>query len=112
MAERKLRNRRRKPDAGHVIRASSDVYKILNQRRKGRSWDCFLRRMLGLPDRAGNDQPLIEGMLEVTTGVFILKLSDATWDEVEDIAWKIAGKAAEKKKLQRVERPLRMREIT
>lgn len=110
MGERKLVSRKRRAPKGKAIRVSNLVYETLDRVRHGRSWDCAMRRMLGLPDRAGKPQPLVEGMLEVITGMFVLKLNSATWTEVEDTTYKLADYAAKRKKL-RAETPIRMREL-
>ena len=110
MSERKLKNRRRRAPKGKLIRVSNLVYETLDGQRRSRSWDALMRRMLGLPDRAGNPQPVAEGMLEVHSGVFLLKLPDATWREVESVAVKMAERIASKKKV-RLELPVKMREI-
>lgn len=115
-AERKLINRKRKFSKGQLLRVSDAVYAALNikrvghTQRTGRSLDATLRRMLGLPDRNGRPQPLIEGMLETTTGLFILKLG-ATWGEVEETTYKLAHAVAQKRKMRAISPPVRMREI-
>lgn len=111
MSERKLRNRKRRASKGRAIRVSTIVYAHLDKARRGRSWDAYLRKLFGLPDRAGNNQPLIEGCLEATTGIFVLRLAGATWPEVEETAWKIAHRAAMKQKSKRTQAPIRMREL-
>jgi len=108
--ERKLKNRRRRAPKGKAIRVSNLVYDTLNGQRNRRSWDAYMRRMLGLPDRKGNPQPVAEGMLELHSGVFLLKLPDAKWREVEEVAIKMAERVALKKKV-RLELPVKMREI-
>lgn len=118
MSERKLPSRRRKFTKGRAIRVSDLVFKTLeaSRRQRGlpeariRSWDATMRRMLGLPDRTGRTQPLVEGMLEVTTGVFLLKLEGTSWPELEETAFKLATKIAEKKKMVKIAPPIRMRE--
>lgn len=112
MSERKLPSRKRKFSKGRAIRVSDLVYDTLNVQRYGRSWDTMLRRTLGLPDRRGNAQPLVEGMLEVLTGTFILKLNGTTWEELEQTTARLAVHAA--RKWQKPTDPppaLRMREI-
>lgn len=111
MAERKLSNRRKRSDKGEVIRVSRLVYEALNSARRARSWDSYFRRMFGFPDRNGNEQTLIEGMLEVQTGTFVIKCDDATWAEVEELVYKLAWKRAEQLKSKRIEKPLKMREL-
>lgn len=69
-----------------------------------------MRRMLGLPDRKGRPQPLIEGMLEVMTGLFILKLEGTSWTELEETAFKLADQVARQRKVK-VSAPLRMKEL-
>jgi len=111
MSERKLASRKRKFSKGHAIRVSDAVYAVLDKQRHGKSWDGMFRRMLGLPDRKGITQPLVEGMLETTTGLFVLKLGDTTWPELEETAFKLAASIAEKRKLRAAQTPLRMREL-
>lgn len=118
MAERKLKSRRRRrANKGKIIRVSNLVYDTLEVQRttgvhkdKVKSWDCYLRRMLGLPDRNGKPQLLVEGVLEAMSGTFILKYTDATWSEVSEIAYKMADQIARKRKV-RMEVPVRMREV-
>lgn len=109
--ERKLRNRKRRASKGKAIRISNLVYETLNKARFRRSWDCLLRRMLGLEDRAGNPQVLIEGVLETTTGVLLLKTPETSWSLLEERAYEMAIRAAARKKEKRVSRPIRMREL-
>lgn len=111
MAERKLPSRKKKASKGRAIRVSDAVYDTLDGQRKKRSWDWLLRRMLGLDDRAGNPQPLIEGMVEVLTGRFFLLTPEKTWEDVETDAYELAIITAAKQKLKRVPRPLKMREL-
>jgi len=108
-AERVLPVRRKRANKGRAIRVSMLVHDTLDRRRAGRSWDAFFRNMLGLPDRAGNERPLVEGMLEAQTGVFVLKLNDASWVEVEEVAYKLADRVAKQKKRSPM-KPIRMRE--
>lgn len=110
VSERKLKNRKCRAPKGYAIRVSNLVFDTLNVRRRRKSWDYFFRRSFGLPDRAGKAQPLIEGMLEVITGMFVLKLSNATWDEVEQTTYKLADFAAKRRKIK-AETPIRMREL-
>lgn len=111
VSERKLVNRKKRFSKGRAVRVSDLVYETLDKQRRGKSWDVLFRKLLGLPDRAGNPQTLVEGMLEATTGMFLLKLPGATWSELEETAYKIAHKAAERKRSKRIEKPLRMREL-
>ena len=111
MGERKLPSRKKRASKGHAIRVSDAVYDALDVQRKKRSWDWLFRRMLGLPDRAGNAQPLIEGMVEVLTGQFFLRVPDKQWEDLETDAYETAIITAAKKKLKRVPRPLKMREL-
>lgn len=111
MGERQLSNRRKKASKGSVIRVSDLVYDTLNKARHGRSWDWLFRRLLGLPDRSGNAQPLIEGMLETMTGHFLLKQPGKSWAELEEDAYEIAIITAAKRKVKRVSKPLKMREL-
>lgn len=87
------------------------VFGTLDARRAGRSWDGTLRRMLGLPDRSGNPQQLVEGVLEVHTGTFILKAPDVAWEDAEKIACRIAAVYERKKLLRYSDKPVRMREV-
>lgn len=107
--ERKLRNRKRRASKGRAIRASDLVYDTLDSARRGRSWDALLRRMLGLPDRAGNPQPLVEGVLEVHSGAFLLR-GESSWKQVEEQATKMAVRIAQNKNV-RCELPVKMREV-
>jgi hypothetical protein len=109
--ERKLPSRRKRASKGRVIRVSNLVFETLNEIRRGKSWDSLLRKSLGLPDRQGNEQRLIEGMLEATTGKFFLRDLDVTWDRLEQDVYEIAIIEAAKRKLKRVSKPLRMREL-
>lgn len=111
MVERKLRNRRKRMSKGKAIRVSDLVYNTLNKSRAGRSWDCLFRRLLGLPDRAGNEQILVEGILETTTGRFMLRDPDVKWVDLEADAFEIAITNAARSGAKRVSRPLRMREL-
>jgi hypothetical protein len=111
VAERKLRNRKKRFSKGKAIRVSDLVYATLDIHRRARSWDWMLRRMLGLPDRAGNAQPLLEGYLEVTTGQFFLRAPGEDWEEAEMNANELAIRIAAKQRSKRVLRPIRMREL-
>lgn len=109
--ERKLKNRRPKANKGRAIRVSMTVFDSLNEKRQDRSWDAFLRQLLGLPDRKGFANPCVEGMLETTTGMFLLKMPNTSWDKLEETAFKLAHKMAEKKQTGRINYPIRMREV-
>lgn len=109
--ERKLKNRRRYAGKGRAIRISMTVYDALNEQRKDRSWDAFFRAVFGLPDRKGYANTCAEGMLETTTGMFLLKMPGTSWDKLEETAYKLAHKMAEKKRTGKVSYPLRMREV-
>lgn len=110
--ERKLPVRRRKASKGHVIRVSDDVYSHLNKQRYGKSWDSFFRRMLGLPDREGNEPRLIEGVLETMTGRFFLRpTKEVAWDNLLENAYEVAILEAARLKVKQVNRPAKMREI-
>lgn len=111
MSERKLKSRKKKASKGKSIRVSDLVYETLNKSRHGRSWDNILRKMLGLPDRAGNDQILIEGMLEVMTGKFFLKTPGQSWEKIEEDAYEISILTAAKFNSKRISKPLKMREL-
>lgn len=110
--ERKLRNRRKLVGSGggRRIAVSHEVFHELNKIRNGRSHDCCLRRMLGMPTREGVLQSRIEGCLEVHTGMLILKMPETTWQDTEDVALKIADSVSTRKQVAR-RRPIRMREI-
>ncbi len=111
MGERKLRNRKKRAPKGRAIRVSNLVFETLDKERRSRSWDWLFRRILGLPDRAGNEQPLVEGMLETMTGKFFLRMPDVPWDQVQEDAYETAILAAAKRRTKLVSRPLRMREL-
>lgn len=110
MSERKLSNRRKRASKGKAIRVSDLVYNTLDKQRRNRSWDWLFRKLLGLPDRGGNPQTLIEGIVEQLTGKFLLR-TDKAWDDLETDAYEIAIVTAAKQKLKRVPRPLRVREL-
>lgn len=116
MGERKLPARRRKFSKGKAIRVSDLVYDTLDaSRRRGvnidkiRSWDSTLRRMLGLPLRNGKQQTLIEGMLDVTSGVFMLKLDQTPWSDLEQMAYRLADIYAKKNRTT-AQTPIRLME--
>jgi hypothetical protein len=111
VSERKLKSRKRRFSKGRRIAISDFTFAELSKQLHGRSWDAFMRRMFGLPDRKGREQQLVEGMLEVTTGTFILRLADTTWEEVELTANKFAEVAARKKQLRTYAPAIRMREV-
>ncbi len=112
MAERKLPTRRKKKNpSGKAVKLSELVRATLSKASNGRSYDNYLRKLLGLPDRFGNAQPRVEGMLETMTGSFFLKLPDVTWDQLEEDAFEVAIMTAAKRASKRVSRPLRMREL-
>lgn len=111
MAERKLPVRRRKFPKGKAIRVSNLVFDTLDKQRYGKSWDYLFRRLLGLPDRAGNAQTLIEGILETMTGKFFLRQHEVEWSKLEEDAYEVAILTAAKRNEKRVSRPLRMREL-
>lgn len=105
MAERILKNRRRRASKGHLIRISDHVWNTLQKKRTNNtyeSWDSLLRRMLGLPNRKGELQPLIEGWLEVISGQFYLKENEARGAAV----WESA-----KRKTKQVPKPIKLREV-
>jgi len=98
-----LPSRKRKASKGKPIRLSDEVRGVLEKKRQGRmSWDALLRKMLGLPDRKGVVQPLIEGWLEVNSGLFFFEEADARGASVV---------AAAKTKSKKVKQPIRMREV-
>ena len=118
MAERALPVRKRRFGKGREIRLSTLVFDALDaERRRGvkadklRSWDSFMRRFLGLPDRVGRTQPLIEGMLETTTGIFILRMNDVPWSELEQTTFRLADAVARRKKMRTPSTPIKMRQI-
>ena len=56
MSEEAKQPRKKK---GRVVRLSKEVETYLSRKRKGsESFDSILRRVFGLPDRKGNEQPL------------------------------------------------------
>lgn len=111
MGERKLPARRKRASKGRVIRISTLVYETLDQIRRNKSWDSMFRKVFGLPDRQGNEQRLIEGMLETTTGKFFLRDLNTTWEQLEQDTYEIAITEAAKKKSKSICKPLRMREL-
>lgn len=96
-----LPNRRKKASKGKLIRISDDVFNLLQKKRQGKSWDSLMRRMLGLPDRAGITQPLVVGWLDQDTGQLYL-------DEAE--ARGAAVVAAAKRGTKKIKQPIKMRE--
>lgn len=111
MADRALKARKRKASKGRHFRVSDLVYGVLDKQRNGRSWDVMLRQMLGLPDRSGRPQPLVEGVLEIYSGTFILKSAEVPWADAEEIAGRIAKTVELKKQLKYYDKPVRMREL-
>jgi hypothetical protein len=111
MAERRLPSRRKRASKGRVIRISTAVFESLDERRRGQSWDSFLRKLHGLEDRHGNPQILIEGMVEALTGAFFLKTPDTTWEKLEEKVYEAAFMAAAEAGLKRIGKPLKMREL-
>jgi len=115
--ERKLASRRRKVSLGRVIRVSDAVYDLLNASRGKLSWDCIMRRTLGLPDRYGTHCRLIEGMLEPTSGMLILRLNGVSWEELEQVVQRLTLLSQYRRPTMRGDvvpaslRPVRMREI-
>ena len=107
---RKLPMRRKRLTWGRPVRISDEVLKLLNPKRRGRSWDDYFRHLFGLPARSGAKQPLVEGMLEVNSGLLFLKTDACTWAELEETAWKTAHLHSLKTPTKRIEPPLRMRE--
>lgn len=117
-AERKLRNRRKRFSKGRVLRVSDLVYATLTQEMRRNhdeklSWDCALRRLLGLPDREGRAQPLIKGILEQSTGRFLPKAPEQSWNALEEDAYELAlvANAAAWPAVKFVPKPLRFREL-
>lgn len=108
MAERILKNRkRRKASKGQLIRVSDAVAHTLSKtyardNNRNLSWDVVLRRLLGLPDRKGMPQGLVEGYLEVNTGKFYFDAAEARGAAVV---------AAAKAKTKRLKQPIFMREV-
>lgn len=107
---RKLPNRKKRASKGRAIRVSDLVWDTLNRNRVS-SWDVLMRKILGLPKRDGTPQPLVEGILEVTTGKFFLKTPDKSWGDLETDAYEVAILEAAKLKTKRVHKPIRVREI-
>jgi hypothetical protein len=111
MSERKLAIRKKKNPKGRIVRVSNDVFNVLNRRRpKDMSWDSFMRKMLGLPDRSGNPQNIVEGYLEVTTGRFLPLTPDKNWRTLAEEAYEIAIVAAAKRGTSKVHKPIKLRE--
>jgi hypothetical protein len=119
LKEKKLPSRRRKPASkGRIIRVSDLVFTTLNENRGNMSWDELIRRMLWLPRReherdwikARRPRPCVEGVLEVSTGQFFLRVSEP-WEDIERDAYEVAIRAAARAKTRRVHKPLRLREI-
>lgn len=103
MKEKVLKNRRRRASKGSPIRVSDLVRATLEKKRQGRaSFDALLRKMLGLPKRNGEKQPLVEGWLEITTAKFYLDEAEANGAAVV---------AAAKNKTKKFNKPIRMREV-
>ena len=109
--ERKLPSRKKKFPKGHAIRISDFLFKILDKSRNRKSWDTFFRIQFGLPDKNGVAQPLIEGILETLSGKFILKMPEAKWEKLIEDAYEVAFFAAAKRKVKRVPKPIRLREL-
>jgi hypothetical protein len=112
VAVRKLKGRKRKKASnGRAVRLSDELLNYIHPRIKGlRSYDAYFRKVFGLDDWRGNPQPLVEGCLEVTTGQFFIKTG--TWPEVEAVANGAAVIEAVKRKTKKVNKPLRLREIS
>lgn len=111
MAERKLPIRKRRFSKGREIRISDLVYSTLDKGRRGQSWDAYLRKLIGLPDRSGNPQPLAEGIVETITGRFYLKQVGMTWLKLTEDAYEVAITEAAKRRLYPVPKPLRVKEM-
>lgn len=112
--ERKLRSRKRKFSKGKAIRVSDIVFQTLDAARGEQSWDLFMRRMLGIPDRAGGVQPLIEGVIETLTGKFLLKTPAQDWEDLTQTAYEqgfIAAARQRDKRIRYVPKPIRVREL-
>lgn len=107
---RKLRNRKRRKNSGRPVRLSNAVLECIRHKlQDSRSVDAYFRRVFGLPDWRGNEQPLIEGCLEPTTGRFFLKQTD--WEQTEQAAYETAMLEAARLRTRKVLKPIRMREI-
>lgn len=116
MARRKkkrkvLKNRKRNWSPGKVIRVSDEVYAFLDSERLKQSWDVHMRKLLGIPDRSGNKQPLLEGVLETSTGKFFAKNKEMDWETMVQDAYEVSIIEAAKKKKRCAEKPRRMREL-
>lgn len=108
--ERRLRTKRKRRYSGKAIRLSNDLLAWMDARRRGhRSYDAFLRRYFGMPDWRGTPQPLIEGVLETTSGQFFLRTG--TWAQAEAVARGAAVVEAARRRTRKVNKPLRMREL-
>ena len=100
--ERVLKNRKKRVSKGRILRVSDAVWAHLEPKRKdGESFDSLMRRIFGLPDRDGFENPLLKGWIEVTTGQFFITREDA---------YGAAVVAAAKAKSRRVNKPVRVRE--
>lgn len=108
---RKLSNRKRRASKGRVIRVSDALFLALNKNRGTRSWHALLRLIFGLPNRRGEVRPLVEGLLEVTTGKFYLKTPEKAWRAVEEAAYETAIIAAARARTKKVNNPIRLREL-
>jgi hypothetical protein len=75
------------------------------------SWDRLLRRILGIPDRNGESQLLIEGYLELMTGRFFPKMHGMSWSALRADAYETAIMEAARRQTKKVAKPIRMREI-
>lgn len=107
-ATKVLRGRRKKASKGRVIRLSDDVLAYFENKRgdgktkNARSWDEFFRRVFGLPKRSGEEQILVEGWLEINTGLLFLTEAEARGRAVME---------AVKQGKKTVAKPIRMREV-
>jgi len=70
-----------------------------------------MRKVLGIPDRAGNEQRLVEGVLEVLTGKFFLKEPTIAWGKVEQQAYETGFIAAAKQRRKYVPKPIKLKEF-
>ena len=109
---RKMRaHARRRISKNQTVRVSREFIRLVAGRRRSRPWDVWLRIAFGLPDRWGRPQPSTEGMLETTTGIFIVKLHGTSWEELEQMVYRAAEQLARKKGLKNPCTPVRMQEI-
>jgi len=104
---RTLKGRKRKVSRGEVLRVSEETHAFLNGKRigtkaKAPSWDNFFRSVFGREKRNGERQPLIVGWVEIHSGRFFLRRSEARGQAVVEAA---------KRGVKNITPPIKMREI-